>query len=205
MPHRVGITDLSFPAFDAFGEQIEQIPHRSAMKTRLDVDTTSRLSEKQRIKEEYPSLVNDCASHFSCSKRLPGVTKCCKAASVVRQFARALTKGATSKLNPLIWSAAMIHASSDLGSIRDLNMSYLMLARRVLASDREAAQSHLGLSAEMADTLLKLSPVQTEKLASSSQVLCFFRMRADAILAGLAGRGNKATVSAVTNDALLTA
>jgi flagellar transcriptional activator FlhD len=30
-------------------------------------------------------------------------------------------------------------------------------------------------------------------------------MRADAMLAGLAGRGNKATVSAVTNDALLTA
>jgi flagellar transcriptional activator FlhD len=110
-----------------------------------------------------------------------------------------------SKSNLLIQSAAMIHASSDLGSIRELNLSYLMLAQRVLASNREAAQSHLGLSTEMADTLLKLSPAQTEKLASSSQVLCFFRMSADAMLTGLAGRSNEAPVSAVANDALLAA
>jgi flagellar transcriptional activator FlhD len=57
----------------------------------------------------------------------------------------------------------------------------------------------------MADTLLKLSPAQTEKLASSSQVLCFFRMSADAMLTGLAGRSNEAPVSAVVNDALLAA
>jgi len=99
----------------------------------------------------------------------------------------------------------MTHASHDLASIRELNLSYLTLARRVLASDREAAQSHLGLSAEIAETLLKLSPAQTEKLASSSQVLCFFRMSTDAMLAGLAGRSNEALVSAATNDALLAA
>jgi len=57
----------------------------------------------------------------------------------------------------------------------------------------------------MADTLLKLSPAQTEKLASSSQVLCFFRMSADAILAGLAVRSNEAAVSAVANDVLVAA
>jgi flagellar transcriptional activator FlhD len=113
--------------------------------------------------------------------------------------------GANEQAELTTWSAAMIHASSDLGSIRELNLSYLMLARRVLASDREAAQSHLGLSAEMADTLLKLSPSQTEKLASSSQLLCFFRMSADAMLAGLAGRSNEASISTVTNYALLAA
>ncbi|GJH30834.1 flagellar transcriptional regulator FlhD [Caballeronia novacaledonica] len=86
-----------------------------------------------------------------------------------------------------------------------MNLSYLVFAQRVLASDREAAQSHLGLSTEMADTLLKLSPAQTEKLASSSQVLCFFRMSADAMLTGLAGRSSEAAVSAVANDALLAA
>ncbi|WP_238218376.1 flagellar transcriptional regulator FlhD [Caballeronia novacaledonica] len=89
--------------------------------------------------------------------------------------------------------------------MRELNLSYLVFAQRVLASDREAAQSHLGLSTEMADTLLKLSPAQTEKLASSSQVLCFFRMSADAMLTGLAGRSSEAAVSAVANDALLAA
>ncbi|WP_244818576.1 flagellar transcriptional regulator FlhD [Caballeronia sp. Lep1P3] len=84
-------------------------------------------------------------------------------------------------------------------------MSYLTLARRVLASDREAAQSHLGLSVDMADLLLKLSPEQTQKLASSSQVLCFFRMSTDAMLAGLAGRSSEADTSAVAHDALLAA
>ncbi|WP_053572573.1 flagellar transcriptional regulator FlhD [Caballeronia cordobensis] len=72
-----------------------------------------------------------------------------------------------------------MNTTSDLNAIRELNMSYLMLARRVLASDRAAAQSHLGLSMDMADLLLKLSPEQTQKLASSSQVLCFFRMSMD--------------------------
>ncbi|MDR5880424.1 flagellar transcriptional regulator FlhD [Caballeronia sp. LZ032] len=98
-----------------------------------------------------------------------------------------------------------MNATSDLSAIRELNLSYLMLARRVLASDREAAQSHLGLTVEMADLLLKLSPEQAQKLASSSQVLCFFRMSTDAMLAGLAGRSSEAPVSAVTDDALLAA
>ncbi|MFM0139219.1 flagellar transcriptional regulator FlhD [Caballeronia grimmiae] len=99
----------------------------------------------------------------------------------------------------------MTHASHDLASIRDLNLSYLKLARHVLASDREAGQVHLGLSAEIADTLLKLSPSQTDKLASSSQLLCFFRMSADEMLGGLASRSVDAPASAVSNEALLAA
>ena len=98
-----------------------------------------------------------------------------------------------------------MNTTSDLSAIRELNMSYLMLARRVLASDREAAQSHLGLSVELADILLKLSPEQTLKLASSSQVLCFFRMSTDAMLAGLAGRSHDVVASPVANDVLLAA
>jgi flagellar transcriptional activator FlhD len=100
---------------------------------------------------------------------------------------------------------AMTHASHDLSSIRELNLSYLALARRVLASDREAAQTHLGLSAEIADTLLKLSPAETDKLASSSQLLCFFRMSADAMLGGLASRSLDALGSALNNEALVAA
>jgi flagellar transcriptional activator FlhD len=98
-----------------------------------------------------------------------------------------------------------MNTTSDLNAIRELNMSYLMLARRVLASDREAAQSHLGLSVDMADLLLKLSPEQTLKLASSSQVLCFFRMSTDGMLTGLAVRSHDVAASAVANDVLLAA
>ncbi|WP_159838999.1 flagellar transcriptional regulator FlhD [Burkholderia sp. 8Y] len=99
----------------------------------------------------------------------------------------------------------MTHASHDLASIRELNLSYLTLARRVLASDREAARAHLGLSAEIADTLLKLTPAQADKLASSSQLLCFFRMSADEMLGGLASRSVDATASAVSDQVLLAA
>ncbi|WP_244851378.1 flagellar transcriptional regulator FlhD [Caballeronia sp. SL2Y3] len=81
----------------------------------------------------------------------------------------------------------------------------MTLARRVLASDREAAQAHLGLSAEIADTLLNLSPAQTDKLASSSQLLCFFRMSADEMLGGLASRSIDAPVSALSTAALIAA
>jgi len=52
---------------------------------------------------------------------------------------------------------------------------------------------------------LKLSPAQTDKLASSSRVLCFFRMSTDAMLAGIAGCNNEAPVAVVANDALLAA
>ncbi|WP_250501322.1 flagellar transcriptional regulator FlhD [Caballeronia sp. GAWG1-5s-s] len=99
----------------------------------------------------------------------------------------------------------MTHASPDLSSIRELNLSYLTLARRVLASDRQAAQAHLGLSAEIADTLLNLSPAQADKLASSSQLLCFFRISADEMLGGLASRSHDAPVSALSNAALIAA
>lgn len=99
----------------------------------------------------------------------------------------------------------MTYASHDLASIRELNLSYLTLARRVLASDREAAQAHLGLSAEIADTLLKLSTAQTDKLASSSQLLCFFRMSADEMLGGLASRSLDGLATVLSNEAFVAA
>lgn len=82
--------------------------------------------------------------------------------------------GANEQAELTTWSAAMIHASSDLGSIRELNLSYLMLARRVLASDREAAQSHLGLSAEMADTAAQALAVANREARVVVSVVVLF-------------------------------
>lgn len=100
----------------------------------------------------------------------------------------------------------MTHDSQTLDSIRELNLSYLLLAQRVLVEDREAAQAHLGLSSEMAQTLTQLSPAQTVKLASSSQLLCFFRLGGDALLAGLAGLTERTKAApAASNVSLLVA
>jgi flagellar transcriptional activator FlhD len=103
----------------------------------------------------------------------------------------------------------MMRNSQTLDSIRELNLSYLLLAQRLLVEDRAGAQARLGLSEEMADTMAKLTPAQTDKLASSSQVLCFFRMGGDALLAGLAGLAERvqdaASSASVSNAALLAA
>jgi flagellar transcriptional activator FlhD len=97
----------------------------------------------------------------------------------------------------------MMRDSQTLDSIRELNLSFLVLAQRLLNEEGEAAQARLGMSAEMAQTLVKLSPAQTVKLASSSQVLCFFRLGGDALLAGLAGIAERAQRTATADNASL--
>jgi flagellar transcriptional activator FlhD len=99
----------------------------------------------------------------------------------------------------------MMRDSQTLDSIRELNLSYLLLAQRLLTEDREGAQASLGLSAEMAQTLSQLSPAQATKLASSSQVLCFFRLGGDALLAGLAGLAQRTQSAVASGETLLAA
>jgi flagellar transcriptional activator FlhD len=100
----------------------------------------------------------------------------------------------------------MMRDSQTLDSIRDLNLSYLLLAQRLLNEDADAAQARLGLSAEIARTLVQLTPAQTVRLASSSQVLCFFRLGGDALLEGLASlteRTQRAVAAGITSNASL--
>jgi flagellar transcriptional activator FlhD len=102
----------------------------------------------------------------------------------------------------------MMRDTQTLDSIRELNLSYLLLAQRLLNEEGEAAQARLGLSAEMAQTLTQLAPAQVDRLASSSQVLCFFRLGGDALLTGLAGitdRVQQAAQATASNAALLAA
>lgn len=80
----------------------------------------------------------------------------------------------------------MHRTTESLDSIRELNLAYLFVAQRLLNEDSAAAQSRLGLSPEMAGVLVSLSPAQTLKLASSSQLLCVFRMSDETLLSGLA-------------------
>jgi flagellar transcriptional activator FlhD len=64
--------------------------------------------------------------------------------------------------------------SSLINEIEELNLTYLLLAQRMLQSDRASAMFRLKVDDEMADLLLSLSAAQLAKLARTNQLLCRF-------------------------------
>lgn len=64
-----------------------------------------------------------------------------------------------------------------LAEIREVNVSYLMLAQKLIRADRAQALFRLGLSEEAADLIALLSPAQVLRVAGSNSLLC--RMRVD--------------------------
>ncbi len=60
--------------------------------------------------------------------------------------------------------------------IKDTNLSYLMLAQNMINQDMAAALFRLGISGEMADLIASLTPAQLIKMASSSMLVCRFRL-----------------------------
>lgn len=64
-----------------------------------------------------------------------------------------------------------------LTEIREINLSYLMLAQTLIRQERAEALFRLGLSEESADLISALSSSQLLKIASSNMLLC--RMRVD--------------------------
>jgi len=70
--------------------------------------------------------------------------------------------------------------------IGDLNLTYLLLAQRLVKEDVATAMFRLGMSRELADLLGNLSLSQTVKLAASSLLLCRFRFDDQSMLSALA-------------------
>lgn len=66
--------------------------------------------------------------------------------------------------------------NSALSDIQEVNLSYLMLAQRLLRENYAAGMFRLGLDADVAETVMRLSPAQLVKLASSSSLICKFRL-----------------------------
>lgn len=60
--------------------------------------------------------------------------------------------------------------------IADLNLTYMLLAQKLLREDRSAAMLRLGISPEMADLLIGMSLPEVIKIATSNFVLCAFRL-----------------------------
>lgn len=76
-----------------------------------------------------------------------------------------------------------------LAEIREVNLSYLMLAQSLVRSDIEQAQFRLGISQETAELLGKLSTAQMLKMASGNTLLCRFRMDDDMVWSLLTQHG----------------
>ncbi|WP_258002294.1 flagellar transcriptional regulator FlhD [Burkholderia sp. WAC0059] len=94
--------------------------------------------------------------------------------------------------------------SSDmLSEIREVNLSYLLLAQRLLREDKSRGMFRMGLSEQLADVLVNLSDAQTTRLAASNQMLCRFRFDDHAILGSLADKGKPAEVAAAEAAVLM--
>ncbi|SAL58017.1 flagellar transcriptional regulator FlhD [Caballeronia humi] len=91
-----------------------------------------------------------------------------------------------------------------LESIREVNLSYIMLAQRLLREDKAIGMFRLGLSSELAGLLAGLTLPQIVKLASSDQLLCFFRFNDFTMLSALTQPAKHADI-APTHAAILLA
>lgn len=87
-------------------------------------------------------------------------------------------------------TAALTDAEREqlLAEIREANLTYLMLAQRLIRADKAEATFRLGVSEESADLLAALSPAQLIKLASQNTLLCRFQAEDEMVFALLTSR-----------------
>jgi flagellar transcriptional activator FlhD len=76
-------------------------------------------------------------------------------------------------------------ANDYLSEIRDVNLSYLMIAQQMIRDDRAEAIFRLGISGEIADLIASLSNAQVLKMAGCNVMLSRFRFNDTAILSTL--------------------
>lgn len=65
--------------------------------------------------------------------------------------------------------------SDLLKHIYDINLSYLLLAQRLINQEKASAMFRLGIDEKMADALSQLTLPEMVKLAETNQLVCQFR------------------------------
>ena len=88
--------------------------------------------------------------------------------------------------------------------IRELNLSFLMLAQQMLRDDRDTAMFRLGVNGELADLIEGLSGPRLLKMASCQMLLPAFRFD-DAFIAGLLAGDGRDPTSASLHAAIIAA
>lgn len=81
--------------------------------------------------------------------------------------------------------------------IRELNLSYLMLAQRLLLEDRQSGMFRLGVGEDAADVIESLSPGQILRMAGSGMVLCQVRFDERLLLELLANHEREPAVVSI--------
>lgn len=79
----------------------------------------------------------------------------------------------------------MLQSNTALKDIQEVNLTYLMLAQRLLRENFVAGMFRLGFCEDVATTVLQLSPAQIVKLANSGLLICGFRLNDYALLSAL--------------------
>lgn len=82
-----------------------------------------------------------------------------------------------------------------LAEIREVNLTYLMLAQNMIRQDRAEAVFRLGMSEEAVDILASLSAAQVLKLASRNTLLCSFRVDDELVWSLLTNHSLKTSTS----------
>ena len=85
--------------------------------------------------------------------------------------------------------------TSDMqAEIKELNLTYLILAQHMIHEDKTAAIFRLGISQQSADILSDLTSSQVLRMASSNVLLCRMRCDSKLILERLANHGRDGTM-----------
>jgi len=66
--------------------------------------------------------------------------------------------------------------------IREINLTYLMLAQQMIKKDKPAAIFRLGISKDLVEVVGNLTPSQIIKMAASNMLLCRFRFDENLLL-----------------------
>lgn len=88
--------------------------------------------------------------------------------------------------------------------VREMNLSYLMLAQQMLQADKVGAMLKLGVGEDVAAVIENLSPAQILRMASSDMLLCRFRFD-DTLLVGLLGNQGAESMVARLHATILAA
>lgn len=81
-----------------------------------------------------------------------------------------------------------------MDEIKELNLTYLMLAQHMIREDKAAAVYRLGVSQQLADVLADLTAAQVLKMASANMLLCRMRFDDRLILGLLTSHGKEGTM-----------
>ena len=87
--------------------------------------------------------------------------------------------------------------------VREVNLSYLMLAQSMVRADKVHAMFCLGVSEEVADILSDLSAGQLVKIASGNMLMCRFRFDDEIVWSLLSEHGRRSPQGLDANAARL--